>query len=141
MFITYRSRVKRILSNEFASAKFSVKEIVFATVNLRDAKELLAEDEYTRVYEIFCHFSASVDKKRMGKAQFVYTMSRVMACFDLVAPYYKICGNNKMHKVMSLQELDKYEYRERAKQIFQKHRLFSEEWTQLYSEFWERFYV
>lgn len=139
MIFTYGYRVNKILNNEGKTAYFRTREIVSAIVNLMDAQRVLSEEEFKYVYAIYKLYSMVPNKILLSKSGFLELSSDIMAHFDLVAPYYKFCGNSNM-KLMILEEGAKREYRKRAKEIINHDKMFGEEWMDLHKEFVKRFY-
>lgn len=78
-------------------------------------------------------------KTLLSKRGFVGLCNEIIAHFDLIAPYYKFCGDSKM-RVLMLEEDAKHQYRERAKLILQQKAIFKEGWMKLHQEFLEEFY-
>lgn len=139
-FLTYGKRVDKIFKNERATAVFKPCEIVFAIVNLLDAKKALSEEEYFFVSVVFEVFKMAKKKLRLSQSGFVGLCNDMIAHFDLVAPYYQFCGDSKTGIMMMAEEDDKYEYRQRAKALLKRKAIFREEWMELHEEFMERFH-
>lgn len=137
---TYGFRVNKIFKDENATAYFTPSEIVSAIVNLMDAKRCLTKEEYFFVSVVFETFRMVKRKLLLRKSGFVGLCNEMIAHFDLVAPYYKFCGDTKMNIMMFL-ESEKSEYRQRAKAILNKKAIFQEEWNQLHQEFMEKFWA
>ena len=136
---TYGFRVHKIFKNESETAFFTPSEIVSAIVNLLDAKKSLTYDEYIFVSVVFERYRQIKSKVLLSKSGFVGLCNEMIAHFDLIAPYYKICGNSRM-RIMMLEEDMKYEYRHRAKAILKQKAIFGEEWMELHKEFLEVFH-
>lgn len=136
---TYGFRVNKIFNNESATAFFTPSEIVSAIVNLIDAKKSLTQEEYFFVSVVFETYRQFKRKLLLSKSGFVGLCNEIIAHLDLIAPYYKFCGDSKM-RIMMLEEDEKYEYRQRAKVILKQKAIFKEEWMQLHQEFLEMFH-
>ena len=136
---TYGFRVNKIFKNENETAFFTPSEIVSSIVNLLDAKRSLTPDEYFFVSVVFETFRLIKKKVLLSKSGFVGLCSEIIAHLDLIAPYYKFCGDSRM-KIMMLEEDEKYEYRQRAKAILKRKAIFREEWMKLHQEFLETFH-
>ena len=65
--------------------------------------------------------------------------NEIIAHFDLVAPYYKYCGNNQLQMARLIDD-EKLEYREKARELLDDKLLFREEWMTLHKKFMEEFY-
>ena len=115
------------------------KEIVSAIVNLRDAKKVLTPDEYFFVEVVFEVYRQLNHEVRLDKNGFLGLVNEIIAHFDLIAPYYKFCGDSRMVLMMLLED-EKQIYRQRAKAILEKKAIFREEWMELHQEFLDRFY-
>ena len=137
--VTYGFRVNKIFKNENETAYFTPSEIVSAIVNLLDAKRTITHDEYFWVYVVFETYRRIKSKLLLSKSGFVGLGSEIIAHLDLIAPYYKFCGDSKM-KILMIEEKQKYEYRQRAKVILKQKAIFTEEWMKLHREFLEAFH-
>ena len=136
---TYGFRVNKIFKNENETAFFTPSEIVSAIVNLLDAKKSLTQDEYFFVSVVFETYRQIKRKLLLSKSGFIGLCNEIIAHLDLIAPYYKFCGDSRM-RIMMLEEDEKYEYRQRAKVILKQKAIFKEEWMQLHQEFLEMFH-
>ena len=136
---TYGFRVNKIFKNENETAFFTPSEIVSAIVNLLDAKKSLTRDEYFFVSVVFETYRQIKRKLLLSKSGFIGLCNEIIAHLDLIAPYYKFCGNSRM-RIMMLEEDEKYEYRQRAKAILKQKAIFKEEWMNLHQEFLEMFH-
>ena len=137
--ITYGFRVNKIFKNENETAFFTPSEIVSAIVNLLDAKNSLTRDEYFFVSVVFETYRQIKRKLLLSKSGFIGLCNEIIAHLDLIAPYYKFCGDSRM-RIMMLEEDEKYEYRQRAKAILKQKAIFKEEWMNLHQEFLEMFH-
>ena len=135
---TYGFRVNKIFKNENETAFFTPSEIVSAIVNLLDAKKFLTRDEYFFVSVVFETYRQIKRKLLLSKSGFIGLCIEIIAHLDLIAPYYKFCGDSRM-RIMMLEEDEKYEYRQRAKAILKQKAIFKEEWMNLHQEFLEMF--
>lgn len=136
---TYGFRVNKIFKNENETAFFTPSEIVSAIVNLLDAKKSLTKDEYFFVSVVFETYRQIKRKLLLSKSGFIGLCNEIIAHLDLIAPYYKFCGDSRM-RIMMLEEDEKYEYRQRAKAILKQKAIFKEEWMNLHQEFLEMFH-
>ena len=136
---TYGFRVNKILKNESETAFFTPSEIVSAIVNLLDAKKSLTPDEYFFVSVVFETYRQIKRKLLLSKSGFIGLCNEIIAHLDLIAPYYKFCGDSRM-RILMLEEDEKYEYRQRAKEILKQKAIFKEEWMKLLQEFLEMFH-
>ncbi len=136
---TYGFRVNKIFKNESETALFTPREIVSAIVNLLDAKKSLTQDEYFFVSVVFETYRQIKSKLLLSKSGFIGLCNEIIAHLDLIAPYYKFCGDLRM-RIMMLEEDKKYEYRQRAKAILKQKAIFKEEWMRLHQEFLEMFH-
>lgn len=136
---TYGFRVNKIFKNENETAFFTPSEIVSAIVNLLDAKKSLTRDEYFFVSVVFETYRQMKRKLLLSKSGFIGLCNEIIAHLDLIAPYYKFCGDSRM-RIMMLEEDEKYEYRQRAKAILKQKAIFKEEWMKLHQGFLEIFH-
>ena len=136
---TYGFRVNKIFKNENETAFFTPSEIVSAIVNLLDAKKSLTQDEYFFVSVVFETYRQIKRKLLLSKSGFIGLCNEIIAHLDLIAPYYKFCGDSRM-RIMMLEEDEKYEYRQRAKAILKQKAIFKEEWMNLHQEYLEMFH-
>ncbi len=137
--ITYGFRVNKIFKNCSATAYFKPCEIVSAIVNLMDAKNCLTEEEYFFVQVVFFTYKQMTNKLLLNKKGFISLSNEIIAHLDLIAPYYKFCGNSKMAIAM-LRDEDKNDYRQRAKVLLKEKAIFKEAWIELQQEFLKKFY-
>ena len=136
---TYVFRVNKIFKNESEAAFFTPSEIVYSIVNLLDAKKSLTQDEYFFVSVVVETYRQIKTKLLLSKSGFIGLCNEIIAHLDLIAPYYKFCGDSRM-RIMMLEEDEKYEYRQRAKAILKQKAIFKEEWMNLHQEFLEMFH-
>ena len=136
---TYGFRVNKIFKNESEAAFFTPSEIVYSIVNLLDAKKSLTQDEYFFVSVVVETYRQIKTKLLLSKSGFIGLCNEIIAHLDLIAPYYKFCGDSRM-RIMMLEEDEKYEYRQRAKAILKQKAIFKEEWMKLHQEFLEIFH-
>ena len=137
---TYVFKVNKILKSDSATAAFAPSEVVSAIVNLVEAKKVLSNTEYQFVYAVFETYKQSKSKRYLSKQGYLDLCKEIAAHFDLIAPYYKFCGDSKM-QILMLEESGKKEFRNRAKILLDKGAIFEDEWTKLHKEFLESFCV
>lgn len=137
---TYGFRLKKIFKNESATAFFTPSEIVSALVNLLDAKKSLTQEEYFFVSVVFEAHRQIKRKLLLSQSGFLGLCNEIITHLDLIAPYYKFCGDPKM-QIMIPEENEKYEYRQRAKVILKQKAVFGKEWMQLHQDFLEKFHL
>ena len=135
----YIHKVNKIQKRIGATEYFTLAEIAFGIVNLWDAKQKLTPQEYFRVTVIHETYKMINKKLCLDYFGFLGVCNEIIAHFDLVAPYYKYCGNNQL-QMARLIDNEKLEYRARAKELFEDKLLFREEWMALHKEFMEKFY-
>ena len=136
---TYGFRINKILRDEHATAKFTPAEIVSTAVNLFLAKRILPTDEYEWISFVYEKYRANKTALFLRKKDFITLHSEMIAHFDLIAPYYRFCGNSEMD-VLALEEEEKAPYRMLAKKIASEHSVFSPEWMALHQEFHQKFH-
>ena len=136
---SYIHKVKKIQKKSGATANFTIAEIASAIVNLWDAKQRLTPQEYFYISFIYETYKMMNRKLCLDCLGFLGVCDEIIAHFDLVAPYYKYCGNNKLQAERFI-DSEKFEYRNRAKKLLEDKKLFSEEWMTLHKEFMEEFY-
>lgn len=137
---TYISRVNKIFNNRGAKEYFSPREIVLAVVNLLDAKRYLGKKEYFFVSVIYRAYGSLTDELYLSKEGFMDLANEIIAHFDLIAPYYKFCGDSRTMLIMALQEDDKYNYRLLAKELLNERAILGEEWMKLHEKFLKKFH-
>jgi len=135
----YIHKVNKIQKKIGATAYFTPAEIASGIINLWDAKQKLTQEEYFYVSVI--HETYKMIKKELCLDYFGFlgVCNEIIAHFDLVAPYYKYCGNNQLQMARLIDD-EKLEYRERARELLDDKLLFREEWMELHKEFMEEFY-
>lgn len=120
--------VKKMLSSLFAIRKIkknkpgylSPKQIVNGVVNLADAKRKLTNREFELVHSIFLEISKCNEKKLFNNyIEYLEFLSYLICQFDIVVPYYKICGNpNYVNSIDVNDENEKYIYRLKSIEYF-----------------------
>ena len=136
---SYIHRIKKIQKNLGATCFFSASEITSNIINLWDAKKRLSQQEYFYVCVIYETYQKINDKICLDYMGFMGVCNDIIAHFDLVAPYYKYCGNDKLNLERYLDE-EKKAYRQRALVLLNGKQLFNENWMKLHKEFMEKFY-
>ncbi len=132
-------KAKKIQKKLGSAENFTSAEIVSAIINLWDAKKQLSEEEYffvSVIYEIYSRMKTTILLDYLG---FLGLCNDIIAHFDLVAPYYKYCGNNKL-KYAYFIDNQKEPYRKKAKILLDEKQLFKDAWMALHEEFMEEFY-
>lgn len=137
--LVYFYKVNKISKDKTATAFFTTGEIVYAIVNLHDAKKYLTQEEYYFVSVVFETCKLLDDKLLLNQEGFLGVSNEIMAHFDLIAPYYKFCGDPNMQIVKFIDD-DKYEYRQKAKKLLKAGKIFQEEGMTLHKEFLQEFY-
>lgn len=137
--LNYVEKVNRISKDKAATAYFTTSEIANAIVNLLDAQRYLSQEEYYFVLIVFEVCNMLKDKLLLNYDGFLDVCNEIMAHFDLIAPYYKFCGDPNMQIAKFIDD-DKYEYRQKAKKIIKAGKIFQEEWMTLHKEFLQEFY-
>jgi len=91
----------------------SPKQIIMGSVNLMDAKRNLSSDEFGFVYSIYSEISKYNEKKLFNNFMEYAEFTSYLICqFDIVVPYYKICGNSSYMNFIDMNdEKEKYIYR------------------------------
>lgn len=122
-----------------ATESFSVAEITKAFVDLHAAKKALTEEEFRLVkiaFEIFCQKD---EARLLDKAGLVALCDELISQFDLIAPYYRFCGENV--GIASVAEPMKQLYRLKAKRLLKSGLpFFGKEWEELRKDFAEEFF-
>lgn len=132
-------RAKKIQKYLGSTEKFTSAEIVNAIVNLWDAKKRLDAEEYFYVSVIYETYSRIKTEIQLDYLGYLGLSNEIIAHFDLVAPYYKYCGNNKLVNAYFIDN-QKLPYRKVAKKLLEEKKLFKEEWMSLHEEFMKEFY-
>ena len=135
----YIHKVNKIQKKIGATAYFTLAEIASGIINLWDAKQKLTPQEYFYVSVIHETYKMIRKELCLDYLGFLGVCNEIIAHFDLVAPYYKYCGNNQLQMARLIDD-EKLEYRERARELLDDKLLFKEEWMALHKEFMEEFY-
>lgn len=138
--VTFYFRVKKIKENKNAKSYFTRAEIVNAYVSLLDARKLLDFEANYYINLIYNKFSQDAQKLFLNCEEFTNEIFNIVSHIDLIAPYYKISGNNNL-AVASLLEPHKQIYRFEALGLLRKNRIFSSEWMELQKRFVSKFYI
>ena len=88
---------------------------------------------------VFDYYEKLKNKMPLNQKSYLSLCNEIIAHFDLIAPYYKFCGNQNM-QVEKIVEGYKTEYRQRAKILIKEKKIFKEEWVTLHNEFLQKFY-
>ena len=131
-------RLKKIQKTFGSTANFTLAEISNTLVNLWNAKNNLTEEEFYCVCEIYETYKQQKKKLCLDVYSFVDICSDIMANFDLVAPYYKFCGNDTL-QLEEILEPEKSKYRARARELIKKNLIFEQEWISLLKNFKKEF--
>ena len=121
------------------TAFFTISEISSGIVNLLDAQKNLSEQEYFYVLVVYKMFEKNNKTLQLDYHGFLGVCDEIIAHFDLVAPFYKFCGNDGM-QIGKLIDSNKTKYRIRAKKLIEENKMFKEEWQELHDEFLKEFY-
>lgn len=135
----YMRKVEDIMNSPSATAYFTPKEIVYGIVNLIDAQNALNSGEYQLVNRIFDKYSSMNKRILFHHDEFICYTKKMIAEFDLVAPYYKYSGNSDMQFEKTIDFL-KFDFRTKAWKLIDGNKIFSVEWEQLRDNFYMVFY-
>lgn len=136
----YIRKVKKIQKNIGSIAIFTPAEIVSGIVNLWEAKQKLTYEEYFYVNIVYETYKMLKNKLTLDCFGFLSVCNELIAHFDLIAPYYKFCGNPQL-QIAKFIDREKIEYRCKAKKLLEEKQLFNENWMTLHKEFLEKFYA
>lgn len=136
---SYAHKVNKLQKDVGATAFFTPAEIASGIINLREAKQRLSMQEYYYVSVIYETYRTINEKICLDYLGFLGVCNEIIANFDLVAPYYKYCGNDQLQFAKFIDEA-KIEYRNKAKELLENKQLFNEAWMNLHKEFVEKFY-
>ena len=126
------------VTKHFGTEKFSPAETVPALVNQMDAQKKFSMEDYLNVRRFINVFKEINEEVYLSYWNFFLFCDEIIAHFDLIVPYYKICGND--NPKVSSNEPEKDSYRLRAKKILKDEPLFGDAWMDLYEEFIVEFY-
>lgn len=136
---TYGIKVNKIMKDKAATAFFTPCEIVSAIVNLIDAKRNLSQEEYLFVSIVFETYRRLKNKILLNQEGFLGVCNEIICHLDLIAPYYKFCGNSNIQMAMLIDNC-KAEFRSQAKTLLNDNKIFKDEWMILHKEFLQEFY-
>lgn len=138
---TYK-KMKYIMKNTSHSEMFSKNEIVGGIVNLYQAKQYLSSLEFSYIQMIFDRLEMDDTQKRMTHKQYIAWYGEIISHFDIIAPYYKFCGNTKVEALLETSDeyKNKNPFRVKAKKLMESKMLFSEDWNILNNNFYKEFY-
>ena len=135
----YYQKIKKIRNNNGATAKFSVAEITFHIVNLAQAKMNFSIDVYHRIKTFFNIFIQLRDKNYLNYHGFIECSTQIIANFDMIAPYYKFCGDEQNLSFTSFIDEEKQPYREKVKLLFDEPDVNSIQWWERYNNIFQEF--
>ena len=142
--LDYEHRVSIIVQDENKKEYFTRKEIMYAVVNLVDARNKLPKRDSIYVERAFQKlddiFSRNEEKILMDKNCYLREAYNLISHFDLIAPYYMFCGNSENMLFHEVFDDLKNDYRIRARKILEAGRFLTDEWNKLQKEFATKFY-
>lgn len=127
-------------------ARLSPNQMVSGVINLMDARKTLNANEYILVYMIYTEM-CKYKEKILFKNFFDYSeylLEHIVSQFDIVVPYYQICGNQQFKETTNFtQEKMKIVYRKQAQEhLASKGYRFKgdNQWSELVKRFVQEFY-
>lgn len=136
----YMKKIENIMNSSNAMEYFTPKEIVYGNVNLADAQSALTPKEYYFVSRVFEKYSMMNKKLLFSHDDFVIFLNKMIAEFDLVAPYYKYSGNTD--SILDRQfDFIKSDFRKKARVLLEQNKIFSLDWQKLHNDFYVSFYA
>ena len=132
------SKINRIKANKNATAEFSIGEISSGLINLIDAKRYLSEEEYEYIWALYHSYLRKNESMQLNFGEYLNVCNNIISDFDLIAPYYKFCGEDM--PIAEMIDYKKVPYRRRAKCLVEKNLVGSSEWETVKDEFIEEFY-
>ena len=138
-YFGYLKSIRTVTNDKNARAYFTASDVVNSTVDLWNARMNLSAYEYNGVNCAFQYFKSLKEKEYLNFEEFLTFRLKIVAHFDLIAPFYKFCGNSALIPLRTL-EYPKDEYREEAQFLIDQGDIFSDEWYELHKRFYEKFY-
>ena len=111
------------------------------SINLRDAQNRLEPLEYAAVAKTFDTLRTHTQRVPVDYENYAKMRNDIIAYFDLIAPFYKFCGNDRFGAIEAALESKKRPYRIRAKMLMGEATESNlEEFYELHEEFVNEFY-
>ena len=137
----YLFRLQKIIHKPGKRAVFSIDEVLSAFVNLAKAEQRLHEIEFYYVKLLYDLLHLIKRRVHLNLGEYVVLDIDISSHFDLIAPCYLFCGNDRDTDVEESLDIAKQPYRQEAWKILKQNKLFSPEWMDLYKRFCSVFYL
>ncbi|MBP2025791.1 hypothetical protein [Peptoniphilus stercorisuis] len=84
-----------LINGKVKSAEISNKDILMGTVSRKDAEKNLSKEEYDNFMIKYLEIFDDDIKKKINIEDFLYRKIRIIAKFDLIAPFNKYSGSEE----------------------------------------------
>lgn len=125
-------------NGNFERESFSYSEIASMVVNLVDAKDRLTNEEYRSVVLVYNAYMKKKEQMQLSYFGFEIIMEEVIISFDMVAPFYKFCGNDNAFSRDN--EYLKEPIRREIRKVVEDRKVFGSEWNKMHELFEEEFW-
>ena len=88
-------------------AKLSIAQITELIINLQDARHNTTDEEFSRIYTLYCQHQKCKTKSIYNYESYVYTAINIIKRFDIIAPYEKYSGGNELEFSYFMEEIRK----------------------------------
>ena len=85
------------------TARLSVSQITCLIVNMSDARMILTTDQFNEVYSLFKRLRKVKKKKRMDIVGYYDVASKVVARFNMIAPFSMYSGDDPRNAELLLE--------------------------------------
>ena len=107
-------------------------------INLTDAKRNLSKEDYEYVLALYYVYINKNQQIRLNYSKYLRVCDGIIADFDLIAPYYKFCGDVLL--AAKIIDDEKITYRRKAKRLIENNSFGTLEWNSLKEKFMKEFY-
>ena len=136
-------KVKKLRYDHNVKECFTKSELVVGIVNLREAQTVLSFKENFYVNAVYEKYQQDTKPMYLNYEEYLNITDEMIAHFDLVAPWYKYCGDSGMRltgELATLVDKAKSSFRKRAWALIDEKKIFRDEWVILQKEFRNEFY-
>lgn len=144
---SFVKRLSSIRSNITKYEYFRISEIVSGLINLMDAKENLSHSEYNEIALVYDALTTDHTQIKLNLEAYYLLIIRLISNFDLIAPFFKFCGNEEINEDFLIDEGNKSLFRHQASNLIEgkneqevKDLLRSQQWKSLQSRYIVQFF-
>lgn len=126
----YEAKVRALSNDPYAIREFSSGEIAEAVVDIFAARDSLSPWEYEYIRHLYRHYLADFRVMRLDASSHRSVYLSLLASFDIIAELEQYCFCEAANLRSVGAEVRRH-YRETARELIDRGRLFSSEWWEL----------